>query len=207
MWFKKWHKLSPESIEKMRQSKKWKPSGRKWKKTWKPAWNNWLRWLQPRHNISWFIWWQNKWISMSEEQKIKISKSKKGQKPRNTWKQLSIEFKEKLSKAHIGKKWELAWNWKWWITWRNNLIRWSLEIKNWRKNVFYRDYFTCQKCKVSWGYLEAHHINNFADFEELRFMIDNWITLCKLHHKEFHSKYWKKNNTLEQLQEFLAQEA
>ena len=53
------------------------------------------------------------------------------------------------------------------------------------------------------GDLQVHHINNFAEFEELQTSIENGITLSKQAHKEFHKKYGYKNNTLEQLIEFL----
>jgi len=51
--------------------------------------------------------------------------------------------------------------------------------------------------------LRAHHINNFAEFSELRFAIDNGITLSEKAHIEFHKKYGFKNNTKEQLYEFI----
>jgi hypothetical protein len=45
--------------------------------------------------------------------------------------------------------------------------------------------------------------NNFAEFPELRTSIENGITLSEKAHKEFHKKYGFRNNTKEQLQEFL----
>jgi len=43
------------------------------------------------------------------------------------------------------------------------LIRKMLEYRNWRKKVFERDNYTCQKCnKRGNGYLEAHHKKPFA---------------------------------------------
>jgi hypothetical protein len=48
-----------------------------------------------------------------------------------------------------------------------------------------------------------HHINNFADYPELRFALNNVITLSKKAHEEFHKMYGKQNNTKEQLLEFL----
>lgn len=53
------------------------------------------------------------------------------------------------------------------------------------------------------GKLEVHHINNFAEFSELRFALDNGITLSEKAHDEFHKIYGIKNNTKGQLEEFL----
>ena len=82
-------------------------------------------------------------------------------------------------------------------------IRKSIEYKLWRKAVFERDDFTCQKYGIKGSDLVAHHINNFAEYPELRFAIDNGITLSEKAHKEFHKKYGKRNNTKGQLKEFL----
>ena len=94
-------------------------------------------------------------------------------------------------------------NWKGGHTPENIKIRMSLEYKLWRKAVFLRDNFTCQKHKIRGGKLVAHHINNFSDFMELRLALDNGITLSEKAHREFHKKYGKKNNTRDQLIEFL----
>jgi 5-methylcytosine-specific restriction endonuclease McrA len=98
-----------------------------------------------------------------------------------------------------GKK---PWNWKG-LTPENKRIRNSIDYRLWRKSCFIRDNYICQKTGISGGYLVAHHINNFAEFPELRFAIDNGITLSLKAHKEFHKKYGMKNNTKEQLEEFL----
>jgi hypothetical protein len=66
-----------------------------------------------------------------------------------------------------------------------------------------RDNFTDQKTGIKGGDLEIHHINNFAEFPELRTSIENGITFSKKSHQEFHKKYGYKNNTIEQLEEFL----
>ena len=85
----------------------------------------------------------------------------------------------------------------------NERIRKSFEYILWRKSVFKRDNFTCQKYGTIGGELIAHHINNFADFPEIRLAIDNGITLSKKAHEEFHKIYGKSNNTKGQLEEFL----
>jgi 5-methylcytosine-specific restriction endonuclease McrA len=60
-------------------------------------------------------------------------------------------------------------------------------MKLWREAVFARDKWTCQDCgDKKGGNLEAHHIKSFAEFPELRFAIDNGITLCKDCHKIIH---------------------
>ena len=73
----------------------------------------------------------------------------------------------------------------------------------WTKDTLIKNDYTCQKCFQRGGTLNAHHILNYATNEELRFDDDNGITLCKKHHIEFHKKYGYRNNTREQLEEFL----
>lgn len=94
-------------------------------------------------------------------------------------------------------------NWKGGITNEKKIIRQRIEMKLWRKACLERDNFTCQKTGKRGGNLEVHHINNFADFPELRTSIENGVTLSKSAHLEFHKLYGFKNNTLVQLQEFL----
>ena len=149
----------------------------------------------------------------SEETKGKISKAKKGI-------EFSEKHKENLSKAlkgrttwNKGKKWaegqrekcsgKNTTSWKGGVTPENKKIRKSIEFRLWREAVFARDNWTCQKYKIKGGKLHPHHIQNFADYPELRFAIDNGITLSEKAHREFHKKYGQRKNTKEQLEEFL----
>lgn len=84
----------------------------------------------------------------------------------------------------------------------NHKIRTSLEYTLWRKKCFERDNFTCQISGEYGGELVIHHMNNFADFPELRTLSENGITLTKRIHKAFHKKYGVRDNTKEQLKEF-----
>ncbi len=76
--------------------------------------------------------------------------------------------------------------WKGGITPEDILFKKSAEYRNWRKQVFSRDNYTCQSCKVT-KLLNAHHILSFTVHPELRVDIDNGITLCKPCHKLVHS--------------------
>ena len=82
-------------------------------------------------------------------------------------------------------------------------IRNSNQASFWKRCCLIRDNFTCQKTGKRGGRLQVHHINNFSEFPELRFVIDNGITLSREEHRNFHKKFGIKNNTLEQLIDFL----
>lgn len=69
-------------------------------------------------------------------------------------------------------------------SWRGN-HRNMPEYAEWRQAVYQRDGFCCQECG-SKGPLNAHHIKSWARYPELRFNIDNGITLCVDCHKTRH---------------------
>lgn len=76
--------------------------------------------------------------------------------------------------------------------------------KVFRLSVFERDNFICQKCGcVKGGNLEAHHILNHWKYKDLRYDVNNGITLCKKCHKNFHKKYGYKENNKEQIELWL----
>lgn len=78
--------------------------------------------------------------------------------------------------------------------------------KEWRKRVFERDNYTCQCCgDNSGGNLNAHHILNYSEYEDLRYDINNGITLCEDCHFEFHLVFGFRNNNKEQLEIFFLQ--
>lgn len=80
------------------------------------------------------------------------------------------------------------WNWKGGITPENVRQRNSVEYSEWRKAVFKRDNYTCCICHKVGGRLNAHHIKHWATNPELRFDVNNGITLCSECHKEIHRK-------------------
>jgi hypothetical protein len=85
----------------------------------------------------------------------------------NRGKKMSDEQKEKLSLIHAGKKLlrnrgKRHWNWKGGRTpLRKNVMQTYL-YKEWRKNVFSRDDYTCQHCGVRGLFLHADHIKPYS---------------------------------------------
>ena len=83
-------------------------------------------------------------------------------------------------------------NWKGGINPINDTIRKSMEFKNWRIAIFERDNYTCKNpncihCNNIQGrVLHAHHIKSFAKYPELRFDVENGLTLCEDFHLKNH---------------------
>jgi hypothetical protein len=76
----------------------------------------------------------------------------------------------------------------------NSKNRWEGDDRgkhqSWRRNVVKRDNYTCKSCGLKHGTDEnplcAHHIVRWADSVELRYELDNGITLCKRCHYKAH---------------------
>lgn len=137
-----------------------------------------------------------KW-KLSEEARKKMSERQLGNK-NHSWKggkpnclKCGVKLKSmkaKHCKLHSLKYKEQHPNW---IKDRSLLKRFNDAQKDrrssayvtWRKDVWSRDKWKCKinnkDCK---GRLEAHHILNYANYPELRYDINNGITLCHFHH-------------------------
>lgn len=98
-------------------------------------------------------------------------------------------WKEKMRERFLGKKRpdlakENHWNWQGGKS--DNRDIHSLnnpDYRKWRMEVFERDNFTCKlKDDTCHEKIQAHHILPWRDYKELRFIINNGITLCQAHH-------------------------
>ena len=93
--------------------------------------------------------------------------------------------------------------WNGGVTPESEKIRRSKEYIKWRNSVFLRDNYICQCCgEASGGNLNAHHIYNFSEYTNMRFDINNGITMCDACHNpnkvgSFHYVYGTHNNTPE----------
>jgi hypothetical protein len=68
----------------------------------------------------------------------------------------------------------------------NTTYRENSFYKSWRREIFWRDNFTCQECGKRGGNIEAHHLKSFTHYSELKIDISNGITLCLDCHKNKH---------------------
>jgi len=143
---------------------------------------------------------------VSQQTRNKISKNQKKRFGKDNpffGKNHSEKSKKKISLSKIGLTGEKCGNWKGGITSIHRLLRGSIKSRLWRKSVLERDNYTCQKKGINNNKLHSHHILNFSNYPELQFDINNGITLSKESHIEFHKIYGIKNNTKEQLEEFI----
>lgn len=171
------------------------------------------------------------------EVRKKISEAKKGVTTRSGYK-LSDEHKRKIGVAHIGKivspdsrlKMSLSrkgkpcpnkgkplikirgvnhWNWRGGRGILRHRIMSTVDYKNWRREVFKRDDYTCQFCHIKGGTIHADHYplefaqiieqNHIRSMEEaiktpILWDINNGRTLCYDCHKIRHSSVNKITN-------------
>lgn len=98
---------------------------------------------------------------------------------------VSEETRKKLvDKASRPHPWNAGERSPFWIKDRSKVTtKRGPKIYRWARDVKRRDYMKCkignQDCK---GQLEAHHILGWKNYPELRYNIDNGITLCQFHH-------------------------
>jgi len=69
-------------------------------------------------------------------------------------------------------------------TFNSKTRMYDAKLKDWRKDVFERDNWTCQLCGKRGGNIEAHHKKGWAKYPKLRYKLNNGITLCIPCHKK-----------------------
>lgn len=147
---------------------------------------------------------------LSEETKIKISKSTSGKNSYlfgktgkdHPWfgKHHSEEHKQKMRELFLGKN-SPVWNFNKTDEERLN-DRSYPEYKEWRILIYKRDEYTCQICGQVNGELRAHHLDGYANNYDKRILLENGITLCKECHDDFHHQFGNRNNTKKQYNKF-----
>lgn len=65
------------------------------------------------------------------------------------------------------------------ITPENIRLRHSFAYTEWRMAIYERDGYKCQCCNNVGGELNAHHILSWSKYPELRYDVNNGITLCR----------------------------
>jgi 5-methylcytosine-specific restriction endonuclease McrA len=85
---------------------------------------------------------------------------------------------------------EKHWNWNGGITPIYRKLRRTKKYDKWRKAVYKRDNWTCQRCgkRVRSKDIIAHHIMEFRKYEKLRYEVKNGITVCRSCHLLIHKK-------------------
>ena len=78
------------------------------------------------------------------------------------------------------------WNWQGGIAYQHDRGKYKRRLRAWRVAVYQRDSFTCQVCAQVGGKLNAHHIQPWSRFPDLRFVLDNGVALCVECHKLTH---------------------
>jgi len=124
---------------------------------------------------------------MNKKTRTKISTTLMGH-PVDAETRKKISEGQRGEKNHCyGKMGDKAPGWKGGITPENYKIRSGLAMREWRRAIFVRDDFTCQKCGVRGAHLHAHHIIPFSVNKDKRFDEDNGKTLCFDCHHNLHS--------------------
>lgn len=119
--------------------------------------------------------------------KVKDTSKMKGKKVWNKGKK-GVQVSCRKGKKYPQITGNKHYNYKGGISYENKKIRGSLEYTIWRNEVYKKDRWTCRICgkHCEKNDIVAHHLKLFSEFPELRFSIDNGITLCRSCHIKLH---------------------
>ena len=153
------------------------------------------------------VW--NKGIKAVDDERIKRfcdagHKARRGKSSWNKGKHHSEKTKKKIrdwlknnlteaQKKGLDRTGCVPWNFKGNKDWENQKIRHSKEHKQWALEVYKKDKYHCKSCKkhCERNGIVAHHIKSFSQYPELRFEVNNGITLCRKCHILLHRKIIK----------------
>jgi hypothetical protein len=138
----------------------------------------------------------------SPESRAKTCAKLTGRKPWQSLQPTTEAFREARRQANLGKpksaaqclqmsearRGEKSHLWKGGVHNEHNrerqVVMHRLEYRIWRKSVFEYAKNTCELKDASCsGPLQAHHIQSWIDFPELRYVVSNGQCLCKDHHQ------------------------
>lgn len=108
--------------------------------------------------------------------------------------------KEKLMMVAVSNSGPNHYNWNGGIRKRKTFRKSSTKFGHLRKYIISRDIGCCICSSVD--KLTAHHLDGWNWNVSGRFEETNLVTLCNIHHEEFHKIYLKGDNTKEQFIEF-----
>ena len=152
----------------------------------KPAWNKGLP--MPWNNGKKFIKGESPWNKGLHINLNPNGNFKKGVTSWNKGKKAPWTTQRNLERNHlmVGEK---AYHWKGGLTTRERKILMSRKpYLQWRISVLDRDEWTCQNCLTKEGQLHAHHIKPWALYKDLRYDVNNGVTLCRSCHELLHLK-------------------
>ena len=75
-------------------------------------------------------------------------------------------------------------------------------FKKWAKAIKVNNSFECCICGKRGVYLESHHLDSWDWCIENRYALENGVSICGVHHRQFHDTYGYGNNTKWQFDQF-----
>lgn len=126
---------------------------------------------------------RNNNFGWTEERRKKFSENNPMRNPHT--RDLMIKSKKSSLLVPRGEKHH---NWKGGVTSEHLKARGSKDYIDWRNAVYKRDGWKCQSCSVKCqkGNIVAHHIIEFCDSPELRYVVNNGMTMCRSCHARHH---------------------